>query len=77
VIAKGGAEGVLVMGTPDGHAVALKILDGSLRAATLVATELLATAGLVDRSAADRVIEATTPRVLGGGIPVGSIRAAF
>ena len=75
VIAKGGAEGVMVMGTADGVAVAVKILDGSMRATTLVAVELLASVGAVDRNAASTVVELTTERVLGAGEPVGLIRA--
>ncbi len=41
VFAKGGAEGVMVMVAPDGTTVALKMLDGSGRAATVVALRLL------------------------------------
>lgn len=77
LIAKGGAEGVMVMAASDGTAVALKMLDGSLRAATLVALELLARLGVIDRTEADRVIQLTTERVLGGGSPVGVLRASF
>ncbi len=74
LIAKGGAEGVIAMGAPDGTAVAVKILDGSHRAATLVAVELLAQNGSIDRDLADRAIAATTEQVLGGGVPAGAIR---
>ncbi len=74
LIAKGGAEGVIAMGAPDGTAVAVKILDGSHRAATLVALELLAQNGSIDHTLAGQTIMATTDRVLGGGVPVGSIR---
>lgn len=76
-VAKGGAEGVLVIGTPDGTAVALKVLDGSLRATTLVGIELLVSVGAVDRAAADAVVAQSTDRVLGGGRPVGALRASF
>ncbi|MHB1171940.1 MAG: asparaginase [Lacisediminihabitans sp.] len=76
IVAKGGAEGVMVMGTADGTAVALKILDGSLRAATLVALELLVTVGAVSRSRAAEIVELTTERVLGGGVPVGRLRVS-
>jgi len=74
VLAKGGAEGVLVLGAPDGTAVAVKVLDGSPRAAALVALELLAEAGAVDPTAARDVAEEVTERVLGGGRPVGRLR---
>lgn len=77
LIAKLGAEGVTVMGAPDGHAVAVKVADGSLRAATMVALELLARAGVISRDAAAPVLAATTERVLGGGTPVGALTVAF
>ena len=77
VVAKGGAEGVMVMATADGTAVALKMLDGSSRATTLVALQLLASVGAISRSDADRVSALTTERALGGGVPVGQIRASF
>lgn len=75
ILAKGGAEGVLVMGTPSGYAVALKVIDGSPRASTLVALELLASAGAVDAEVARTVAASVTERVLGGGREVGSLRA--
>lgn len=59
VLAKTGAEGVLILATTAGDAVALKMLDGSGRAATLVGLELLARAGLVARADADAVVAAT------------------
>jgi L-asparaginase II len=43
-VAKGGAEGVLCVGLPDGGALALKVEDGSSRAALAAATNLLALA---------------------------------
>ena len=77
LVAKGGAEGVIVMATADGTAVALKMIDGSSRATTLVALQLLASVGAIGQPDADRVSELTTERVLGGGVPVGHIRATF
>lgn len=77
VFAKLGAEGVMVMAAPDGTTVALKVLDGSLRAATIVALSLLADAGAVDRSAVDAVAPKLDLAVLGGGEPVGEIRATY
>ncbi|MEY2847862.1 MAG: hypothetical protein RI885_527 [Actinomycetota bacterium] len=76
LVAKLGAEGVMVMGTLDGTAVALKVLDGSLRAATLVALELLAGVGAIERAAADAVIAETTESVTGGGRVVGALHAS-
>ncbi|MBO0982840.1 asparaginase [Rathayibacter sp. SD072] len=77
LVAKLGAEGVLVMASPDGTTVALKILDGSLRAATVVALKLLVEAGAVERTAANEVLVRLNPVVTGGGRPVGAIRASY
>ena len=76
LIAKGGAEGVMVMGAPNGTAVALKVLDGSPRATTLVALELLASVGTITRADAQRVAAVTREKVLGGAVPVGGIRVS-
>ncbi|QHO71084.1 asparaginase [Marisediminicola antarctica] len=77
LVAKNGAEGVMVLGAPDGTAVAVKALDGSNRATTLVALELLVSVGALDRALADAVIADTTERVLGGGVAVGELRASL
>lgn len=77
LVAKLGAEGVLAIGAPSGTAVAVKILDGSARARTLVALELLVDAGAVDRDAAERVLDELLEPVLGGGEVVGRIMRAF
>nr|WP_207944775.1 asparaginase [Actinomadura rubrisoli] len=69
-VAKGGAEGVLIAATREGHAVAVKVIDGSPRATTAIALRALAALG------ADTVPAAAlgTVPVLGGGRPVGEIR---
>jgi L-asparaginase II len=69
VLAKGGAEGVLAMAAPDGHAVAVKVIDGSPRATTAIALTLLRKCG-VDISPAADLLDLP---VLGGGRPVGTI----
>lgn len=74
LIAKGGAEGVMVMGAPDGTAVALKMIDGSARATSLVALALLGSVGTISPAEAERVGALVTEKVLGGGEVVGSIR---
>jgi L-asparaginase II len=74
VLAKLGAEGVMVMGLPGGAAVAVKVLDGSQRAGTLAALALLERNGLVASEGVAEVLEATGERVLGGGVPVGAVR---
>ena len=76
LLAKGGAEGVMVMATPDGTTVALKMLDGSLRAASIVALELLASVGALPAGSVDSVRGELDLAVLGGGQPVGSVRAS-
>jgi L-asparaginase II len=77
LIAKSGAEGVFVAGAPDGTAVAVKMLDGSSRAATPVGLTLLADARAVDAAHVDRVVERTTEQVLGAGVRVGVLRASI
>ncbi|MBX6381857.1 MAG: asparaginase [Microbispora sp.] len=72
-VVKGGAEGVLVVALASGHAAAVKAIDGGPRATTAVALAALRAAGADVRAAA----EFTTIPVLGGGVPVGEIHAAF
>ncbi len=71
LVAKDGAEGVYAAALPDGRAVALKIDDGAGRARTPVLVTALAAIGVDVSAVADL---ATTP-VLGGGRPVGAVRA--
>ena len=78
VFAKLGAEGVMVMAAPDGTTVALKVLDGSLRAATIVALRLLVDAGAVDRRRRRRpgAASSTSP-CSAAAAPVGAISATY
>ena len=76
LLVKGGAEGVIVMAAPNGTAVALKMLDGSARATSLVALGLLASVGAITIEDSDRVGALATEKVLGGGRPVGDIRVS-
>lgn len=78
-VVKRGAEGVLAIGLRSGASVAVKMLDGSNRAASLVAVRALQVAGFVDESTADRAVEASTLPITGGGHPVGALEpgAAF
>ncbi|MGW6498171.1 asparaginase [Nonomuraea angiospora] len=70
-VAKGGAEGVLVVALESGHSVAVKVIDGSPRATTAVALAVLRRMGCdVTTAAAFEQVD-----VLGGGIPVGRIVA--
>ena len=77
VFAKGGAEGVMVMVAPDGTTVALKMLDGSGRAATAVALRLLERAGALSASDVGDAMAQLPLSVTGGGQDVGAIRPAF
>lgn len=76
VFAKAGAEGIQLMIAPNGATVALKVLDGSGRVGALVAAQLLAGIGALDADAVAACASELTPPVLGGGVPVGSIRVS-
>ncbi len=76
VFAKVGAEGVMVMTAPDGTTTALKVLDGSSRASTIIALRLLAGAGAIDDAAVDAVQTELDLWVMGGERRVGEIRAS-
>ncbi|MFD5830918.1 asparaginase [Lentzea sp. NPDC060358] len=73
VVAKGGAEGVLVLATAAGHAVAVKVLDGSPRATTAIGLTALAALGYDVSPAGEHL---SVP-VLGGGQVVGEVRVVF
>lgn len=77
VFCKTGAEGVMVMVAPDGTTVALKMLDGSGRAATAVALRLLERAGALASSDVAEAMTRLPLSVSGGGRDVGAIRPAF
>ena len=77
VFAKGGAEGVMVMVAPDGTTVALKMLDGSGRAATAVALRLLERHGALGSADVAETMSKLPLAVTGGGKDVGAIRPAF
>jgi len=77
IIAKRGAEGVLIAAAPDGTTVTLKILDGSIRPLLPVGLSLLAEAGALDADAVASVLKSTTEQVLGRGLPVGELRFAL
>ena len=74
ILAKIGAEGVLVMATRQGVSVAIKMLDGNIRATTLVGLTLLAASGAVEIPEVSSVLDKVVDPVLGGGRPVGKIR---
>ncbi|GAB2762972.1 asparaginase [Sinomonas soli] len=74
ILAKVGAEGLLVLATPQGATAAVKVLDGNVRATTLVGLTMLAAADAVDVPEVARVLERVVDPVLGGGRQVGRIR---
>ncbi len=77
VFAKVGAEGVMVMTAPNGTTTALKVLDGSSRASTIIALRLLADAGAIDDAAIDAVQTELDLWVMGGERRVGQVRASI
>ena len=74
VLAKLGTEGLVVMGTTAGVAVAVKVLDGTMRATTPVALALLASVGAIDADPARDVIDDTSERVRAGDREIGRLR---
>ena len=70
LIAKDGAEGVFAAALPDGGAVAVKIDDGTSRAADIAVVQALRHLGL-DGAA---LTELASVPLLGGGVEVGRIR---
>jgi L-asparaginase II len=75
MVAKLGAEGVFVIGLKSGHGVAVKIADGSLRAAPLVALRLLNRNGLVDDETFATLHKQLTVKSMGGAEVLGDLRA--
>ena len=75
MVAKLGAEGVFVIGTKSGHGVAVKIADGSLRAAPLVALKLLNRNGLLTDELYRQLHAELTVHSMGGSRSFGELRA--
>ena len=71
--AKIGAEGVFVIGLKTGHGVAVKIADGSLRAAPLVALALLHRNQLIMDAAYAELKTALAVKSLGGAQVLGEL----
>ncbi|MBA3265261.1 MAG: asparaginase, partial [Nocardioidaceae bacterium] len=78
-IAKSGAEACYAVALPDGRAVALKIEDGGARARPVAMAAALRRLGVQREPGVDgSALDATgTAAVLGGGVPVGELRATF
>ena len=72
-IGKAGAESCYAVALPDGRAWALKVDDGAPRARPVVMAAALRRSGIDDPA-----VEATgTWPLLGGGVPVGEVRAVI
>jgi L-asparaginase II len=74
MVAKIGAEGVFVIGLKSGHGVAVKIADGSLRAAPLVALGLLHRNQLITDVTYADLKTALAVKSLGGTEVIGELR---
>ena len=78
-IGKAGAECCYAVALPDGRAFALKTDDGAPRARPVLMAEALRRSGVLDDEGVDADAVRRTGRLelLGGGVPVGEIRACF
>jgi L-asparaginase II len=79
LIGKAGAESVYAVALPDGRAWTLKTDDGAARVRPVLMAEALRRSGVLDEDGVDADAVRATGRcdLLGGGRPVGEIRAAF
>ena len=79
LIGKAGAESCYAVALPDGRAWALKTDDGAPRVRPVLMAEALRRSGVLDEDGVDAEAVRSTGRfeLLGGGLPVGEIRAAF
>ena len=78
-IGKAGAESCYALALPDGRAFALKTDDGAARVRPVLMAAALERSGVLDDPAVDAEAVRRTGQValLGGGQPVGEIRACF
>jgi L-asparaginase II len=78
-IGKAGAESCYAVALPDGRAFALKTDDGAARVRPVLMAEALRRAGVLDEPGVDAeaVRRTGVVELLGGGAPVGEIRARF
>jgi L-asparaginase II len=79
LIGKAGAESCYAIALPDGRAWALKTDDGAPRVRPVLMAEALRRSGVLDEPGVDAEAVASTGQLvlLGGGRPVGEIRATF
>ena len=78
-IGKAGAESCYAVALPDGRAFALKTDDGAPRVRPVLMAEALRRSGVLDEPGVDAeaVRRTGVVELLGGGVPVGEIRACF
>ena len=78
-IGKAGAESCYAVSLPDGRAFALKTDDGAPRVRPVLMAEALRRSGVLDLPGVDAEAVRRTGRLelLGGGVPVGEIRASY
>jgi len=78
-IGKAGAESCYAVALPDGRAFALKTDDGAARVRPVLMAEALRRSGVLEEPGvdADAVRRTGVVELLGGGAPVGEIRACF
>ena len=78
-IGKAGAESCYALALPDGRAFALKTDDGAARVRPVLMAAALERSGVLDEPGldVDAVRRTGTVALLGGGEPVGEIRACF
>ena len=75
IVAKLGAEGVFVAGTKEGFGVAVKIADGQLRAAALVALSLLHRNELISTQSFESLTNQIAEKVKGGDNVIGRLES--
>jgi L-asparaginase II len=74
-IAKNGAEGVFVVGTRSGYGICIKLADGNLRSAPLIAIKLMLEQELISADLYGELKQRFAVPSLGGGKPQGEIVA--
>jgi L-asparaginase II len=78
-VGKAGAESCYAVGLADGRAITLKTDDGAARVRPVLMAAALERLGVLDEAEvdADAVRRTGLVELLGGGVPVGEIRAEF
>lgn len=77
LVAKTGYEGVFIAATRSGYSASVKVLDGNLRTAGLIAATALVRAAALSPAQLDSVLPELDLEIRGGNEVVGTIQAAF